>query len=58
MTNAENNNTTIKFIDEPCSYEACLTCHCTDCMTGQAARKRGRDGYAEVLEILASAVDV
>ena len=55
MSNTNTNNHTVEFIGEPCSYEHCLKCHCVNCWTGQVAREKGRKGYDEMLEMLATA---
>lgn len=48
MTNTNNT--------EPiCSYEQCLHCHCKDCWTGQIAREQGKEGYDNMMDMLANA---
>ena len=35
-----------------CTYQKCLTCHCTECCTGKIARDQGEEAYNRFLQYL------
>ena len=53
--NIDNKNT--KNTDTICTYEKCLTCPFTECLTGITARTRSKQEYMEFLEKIALAYE-
>lgn len=40
-----------------CTYETCMTCPFTECLTGIIARTRSRQEYTEFIEDIATAYE-